>query len=100
LSRLGWVVVVGVSLLVTLILGFPYSCGESFCVPDGVDCPATCENVLGMSFEGGAFPFFPALLVIVIGVGLGGVVGLLITRSRSKSRRSSSNEEASAGGRR
>jgi hypothetical protein len=98
LSRLGWVVVVGVSLLVALILGFPYSCGESFCVPVGADCPATCENVLGMAFEGGPFPVFPTLLVIVIGVGLGGVVGLLITRSRSKSRASRPSEETSAGG--
>jgi ribose/xylose/arabinose/galactoside ABC-type transport system permease subunit len=83
MSRGGWIVVVGISVVIALTLGFPYSCGQSECIDLTSGCPPTCLNVLGMEFEGGAPPILPVLAVILIGLAVGVTSGLAISKLRS-----------------
>lgn len=75
---------VAASVFVALILGFPYSCGQSECIDPGY-CPPTCENVLGMSFRGGFAPLSPVVVTITIGLAVGWLVVLAISKLRSRS---------------
>jgi hypothetical protein len=84
MSRGARVAVMSASVGPALILGYPYSCGESSCIDPGY-CPATCENVLGMTFRGGPpGPPLPILVTIAIGVAVGWLVVLAISKLRSR----------------
>jgi hypothetical protein len=86
-SKRGWIAVIGSSVLVALILGFPYSCGQSECIDPASPCPPTCINVLGMEFEGGPpAPILPVLAVILIGLAVGTFLGFALSNFRSTRR--------------
>jgi hypothetical protein len=43
-----------------------------------------CDNLLGMSFEGGRFPLTPIVVTMAIGVAVGLFVVLVIPKLRSR----------------
>jgi hypothetical protein len=43
-----------------------------------------CDNLLGMSFEGGRFPLTPILVAILVGLASGGPVGVAISKLRTR----------------
>jgi len=86
MSRSAWIAVVSTSVFVTLILGFTYSCWDADCpLAAGDSCIASgCDNLLGVSFEGGRFPLTPILVTLLLGLALGGLVGVTISKLRSR----------------
>jgi hypothetical protein len=69
---------------VVLVFGFPYSCGSPQCEPGADHCGESCGNLLGMYFRGGFVPLLPVIITIVIGLAVGWLVGLAISKLRSR----------------
>jgi hypothetical protein len=44
-----------------------------------------CDNLLGMSFEGGRFPLAPIVVTIAVGVAVGWLLGFEVSKLRSRS---------------
>jgi hypothetical protein len=84
-SRRGQIAIIGLSVGLALILGFPYTCGEPDCPVDLTGyCGPTCGNLLGMYFRGGFVPLLPVVVTIAIGVAVGWLVVLAISTLRSR----------------
>jgi len=85
MSRGVRIAIIVASVLVALILGFPYTCGEPDC-PVDLDgyCGPTCGNLLGMYFRGGFVPLLPVAVTIVIGLAVGWLVVFAISKLRSR----------------
>jgi hypothetical protein len=85
MSRRGQIAIISASVLVAVILGFPYSCGEPDCPVDLAGyCGPTCGNLLGMYFRGGFVPLLPVFITIAIGLAVGWLVVLAISKLRSR----------------
>jgi len=85
MSRRGRIAIIGASVGLALILGFPYTCGEPDCPVDFAGyCGTTCGNLLGMYFRGGFVPLPPVAVTIAIGVAVGWLVILASSKLRSR----------------
>jgi hypothetical protein len=84
MRRRGRIAIIGGSVGLALILGFPYTCGEPDCPVDFAGyCGPTCGNHLGMYFRGRFVPLFPVVVTIAIGVAVGWLLVLAISKLRS-----------------
>jgi hypothetical protein len=85
MSRRARIAIIASSVIVALILGFPYACGEPDCPIDFAGyCGPTCGNLLGMYFRGGFVPLLPVGVTIAIGVAVGWLVALAISKLRAR----------------
>jgi hypothetical protein len=84
-SRRAWIAILSVGAIVGLILGIPISCWAAECIdPDGPFCSG-CNNLLGMSFQGGGrTDVGPILVSILLGVAVAWLVGAAISKLRSR----------------
>ena len=85
MTRRGRIAIAGASVGLTLILGLPYACAEPDCPEDLAGyCGPTCGNLLGMYLRGDFVPLLPVVVTIAIGVAVGWLVVLVISKLRSR----------------
>jgi len=85
-SRRAWITILSVGGIAGLILGTPLSCWEAECpLVAGSTCVARgCDNLLGMTVASGHSYVGPILVSILLGVAVGWLAGLAISKLRSR----------------